>query len=61
MATHNEVAHAWAHQTGRCHRGHHMFYEGDTIYSYGHHFPIARLAATRAGVDENIPQATEAA
>jgi hypothetical protein len=43
MATHNEVAHAWAHRTGRCHKGHHMFYEGDTIYSYGHHFPIARL------------------
>jgi hypothetical protein len=43
MTTHNEVAHAWAHQTGRCRRGHHMFYEGDTIYSYGYHFPIARL------------------
>jgi hypothetical protein len=43
MATHNEVAHAWAHQTGRCRKGHRMFYEGDTIYSYGYHFPIAKL------------------
>jgi hypothetical protein len=43
MTTHNEVAHAWAHQTYHCHKGHSMFYEGDTIYSYGYHFPIARL------------------
>lgn len=47
MATHNEVAHAWAHQTGRARRGHHVFYEGDTIYSYGYHFPIARIDLER--------------
>jgi hypothetical protein len=43
MATHNEVAHAWANQTGRHRKGFNMFYEGDTIYSYGYHFPIARI------------------
>ncbi|UIY29201.1 hypothetical protein LZK73_21955 [Neorhizobium galegae] len=49
MSTHNEVAHAWAHQTGRHRKGFNMFYEGDTIYSYGHHFPIARLVQTDEG------------
>lgn len=43
MPNHNEVAHAWANQTGRHRKGFNVFYEGDTIYSYGHHFPIARL------------------
>jgi len=46
--THNEVATRWLQQnTSDVHvdyvvkRGHHMFYEGETIYSYGYHFPIA--------------------
>ncbi len=43
MATADTVAHAWAHQTGRNCNGHSIFYDGDTIYSYGRHFPIARL------------------
>lgn len=43
MANHREVAHAWAHQTGKHRKGFNMFYEGETIYSYGYHFPIARL------------------
>lgn len=43
MANHNEVAHAWANQTGKCRKGFNMFYDGNTIYSYGRHFPIARL------------------
>lgn len=36
-----EVAHVWAQQTqneGRCGN---IFFEGNTIYSYGYHFPIA--------------------
>lgn len=41
--SHDDVAHNWAHQTGRKTRGFNMFYEGDIIYSYGYHFPIARL------------------
>lgn len=50
MPTHNDVAHNWAHQTGRARRGHHMYYDGSTIYSYGPHFPIARIVQTPAGV-----------
>lgn len=46
---HNAVAHAWAHQTGRTRRGFNMFYEGETIYSYGRHFPIARLVTAANG------------
>lgn len=47
MADHHEVAHAWAHQTGRDRNGHSMFYDGDTIYSYGRHFPIARIVEVK--------------
>lgn len=43
MATHNDVAHNWAHQTGKARNNQQMFYEGPTIYSYGRHFPIARF------------------
>ena len=42
MATHEQVSHAWAHQTGRQCNGPNMHYSGPTIYSYGSHFPIAR-------------------
>ncbi len=38
-----EVAHFWANQSKPSAKGSHFFYEGDTIYSYGYHFPIARL------------------
>lgn len=42
---HMSVVHAWAHQSGRDNqaKGFAMYYEGDTIYSYGPHFPIAKL------------------
>lgn len=49
MSTHNEVAHAWANQTGRHRKGFSMFYEGTIIYSWGHHFPIARIVETEEG------------
>lgn len=51
MTTHNEVAHKWAHQAGRSNRarGFNMYYEGDTIYSYGAHFPIARIITREDG------------
>ena len=42
MATNSQVAHAWANKTGKHCRGSNFFYEDDTIYSYGGHFPIAR-------------------
>jgi hypothetical protein len=43
-----EVAHLWAHQTQESARngaGHrkNFYFEGATIYSYGRHFPIARI------------------
>lgn len=43
MSDHNSVAHAWANQTGRARKGFNMFYDGRTLYSYGSHFPIARI------------------
>ena len=42
MATHREVANNWFKQTGRKCNGFNMYYAGETIYSYGPHFPIAR-------------------
>lgn len=38
----NEVAHLWANQSRAEGKGSHFYFEGDTIYSYGSHFPIAR-------------------
>ena len=49
MATHDQVAHAWAHQTGKRQNGPNMFYRGKTIYSYGSHFPIATLVEPAPG------------
>jgi hypothetical protein len=40
----NEIAHLWAHKTqedARNAQGN-FYFDGDTIYSYGSHFPIAR-------------------
>jgi hypothetical protein len=39
-----EIPHLWAHKTQESARNSqgNLFFEGDTIYSYGHHFPIAR-------------------
>lgn len=53
MASHDAVAHNWAHDTGRVRRGFNLFWEGEgagrTIYSYGHHFPIARFVEAADG------------
>ena len=40
----DKIAHLWAHQTQSSARNacHNFYFEGDTIYSYGSHFPIAR-------------------
>jgi len=40
--SHKQVAHAWATKSDNYQKGHHMFREGNTVYSYGYHFPIAR-------------------
>lgn len=37
-----QVAHLWANKSRASAKGSHFFFEGDTIYSYGSHFPIAR-------------------
>lgn len=37
-----QVAHLWANHSRANARGSHFYFEGDTIYSYGSHFPIAR-------------------
>ena len=42
MTTHSDVAHNWAHQTGKARKGFAMFYDDETIYSWGYHFAIAR-------------------
>lgn len=49
MANHNTVAHHWANQTGRACKGLNMYYEGRTLYSYGSHFPIARITQDAHG------------
>lgn len=38
-----EVSHRWAHQSHPHAKTRSMFFEQDTIYSYGHHWPIARI------------------
>lgn len=37
-----DCAHQWAHQTRENGRAGSLYFRGDTIYSYGNHFPIAR-------------------
>ncbi len=37
-----QVAHLWANKSLQSAKGSHFYFEGDTIYSYGSHFPIAR-------------------
>ena len=46
-----EIPHLWAHGTqddARNRQGN-LYFEGDTIYSYGSHFPIARHVVNKAG------------
>lgn len=47
----NEIAHLWAHKTQTSARNGqgNFYFDGDTIYSYGSHFPIARHVAAAAG------------
>lgn len=47
----NEVAHRWANQLqseGRT-AGRNFYFHGDTIYSYGGHFPIAKHVTNKKG------------
>lgn len=47
----HSVAHLWAHQSQDEARnsGGNFYFHGDTIYSYGSHFPIARHATNKHG------------
>lgn len=42
----SQVAHCWANQTKAKGRGSNFFFDGESIYSYGHHFEVARLVQT---------------
>jgi hypothetical protein len=44
-----ECAHLWANRSRPAAKGSHFYFEGDTIYSYGPHFPIARLFQHKNG------------
>ena len=44
FSSHNEVAHIWASQSLAEGRAGNIFFENGVIYSYGHHFPVARFA-----------------
>lgn len=47
----DEIAHLWAHKTQSSARNAqgNFYFEGDTIYSYGSHFPIARHVTNKRG------------
>ena len=44
FSSHNEAAHIWASQSQHEGRAGNIEFEGQTIYSYGRHFPVARFA-----------------
>lgn len=44
FSSHDEVSHIWASQSQSEGRASRIFFEGETIYSYGRHFPVARFA-----------------
>lgn len=45
----SELAHTYANQSQNSGRSSSMFFEGSTIYSYGYHFPIARIMRNEQG------------
>lgn len=49
FASHSEVAHIWAQRVQSEGRASAMNFQGDTIYSYGKHFPIAKFQDTPDG------------
>lgn len=52
--SHRDVAHNWAHQTGKYRKSGNMFYEGATIYSWGHHWPIATIRTGKTAEGDDI-------
>jgi hypothetical protein len=47
FANHREVLHLWANQAQSDARSENVFFEGDTCYSYGYHYPLAKLVKYR--------------
>jgi hypothetical protein len=45
-----EVAHRWAQRRGGSAKGSNLFYEDDTLYSYGRHFIVGRHVESPKGV-----------
>lgn len=43
MASNSTVAHNWANQTGKSCNGSSLFYEGQTLYSFGYHFVVGAI------------------
>lgn len=43
LRNHDEVCHVWAQQTQSEGRAGNIFFDGKSIYSYGHHFEMARF------------------
>lgn len=47
FSSNNQLAHVWAQQTQSNGRTGNMFFESNTIYSYGYHYKIARIVTVR--------------
>jgi hypothetical protein len=45
----SELSHVWANQTQTHGKGSNMFFEHDSIYSYGYHFKIAKHITNKEG------------
>ena len=43
MASNSTVAHNWANQTGKARNGSNFYYDGQMLYSYGHHFVVGAI------------------
>lgn len=48
------VAHLWAHEQEESASGSNFFFEGTSIYSYGHHFEVGRIVKKQTR-KESIP------
>jgi hypothetical protein len=46
----SELTHIWANQTQTHGKGSNMFFENETIYSYGYHFKIAQYVTNKDGI-----------
>lgn len=57
MPSHYQVAHRWAQMNSNGHAtGHHMWFDGLSIFSYGRHFEIARWTPTLANEKKRVQQ-----